>query len=75
MQGRDKTECRMLVNGKYPMVDVPLIKHHVRYDPELIAWVHFKCHMIIHDPDDPRYKFLIQFQDGESKEHYAKKST
>ncbi len=65
-----KIEGNIKVNGVYRMVKVPLIKHHVRYDPEMIAYVHFECHMIIHDPDNPLYKHLIQFQEGESRTHY-----
>ena len=70
-----KVEGNIQVNGIFKKVLVPLIKHHVRYDPELIAYVHFDCHQIIHDPDDPRYKHLIQFETGESREYYDKKRT
>ena len=74
MKGREKEESNIIViNGKHPMLKIPLIKHHVRYDPEVIAYVHFKCHQIIHDPNDPRYKHLIQFQEGESREYYDNK--
>jgi hypothetical protein len=70
---RQQGESSIIINGKYGTVKIPLIKHHVRYDPEVIAYVHFDCHQIIHDPDDPRYKHLIQFQEGESREYYDEK--
>lgn len=74
MKGRNHIlDGQFKVNGKNVVRDVPLIKHHVRYDPEIVAYVHFNCHQIIHDPDDPRYKHLIQFQDGESREYYDNK--
>jgi hypothetical protein len=71
-KGREKQESPIKVNGKPKMVYVPLIKHHVKYDPELIAYVHFECHRIIHDPDNMMYRHLIQFQEGESREYYDK---
>lgn len=49
-----------------------LIKHHVSYDPEVIAWVHFHCHQKIHDPDKP-IKFLIQYTRKDSINYYAAK--
>ena len=64
----------IIINGKHPMLMIPLIKHHVSYNPQKIAYVHFACHQIIHDPNDNRYKHLIQFQDGESREYYDKNS-
>jgi len=69
-KGREKQESRILVNGRRKMVLMPLIKHHVNYDPELIAFVHFNCHMDIHTG---KYPHLIQYQEGESKEYYDKK--
>ena len=74
-RGRDKQFHKIKVNGKSIKHKIPLIKHHVRYDPEVIAYVHFECHKIIHDPDDPRYKHLIQFQDGESRKYYDRKKS
>jgi ribosomal protein L2 len=71
-KGRETGESPIKVNGKKKKYKIPLIKHHVRYEPELIAYVHFECHKIIHDPNDDRYKHLIQFQDGESRKHYSK---
>ena len=60
----------IIINGHYQATKIPLIRHHVTYNPELIAHVHFNCHMDIHKGLHPH---LIQFQDGESKEHYNKK--
>jgi hypothetical protein len=73
MKKPEKVEGNIKVNGVFKKVKVPLIKHHVRYDPEMIGYVHFDCHQIIHDENDPRYKHLIQFQDGESREYYDNK--
>ena len=73
MKGKLKGEGNIKVNGKFNKVSIHLIKHHVRYNPEIIAYVHFDCHQIIHNPDDPRYKHLIQFQEGESREYYDEK--
>lgn len=64
----------IIVNGHYLPVKIPLIKHHIRYNPELIGHVHAECHNIIHDENDPRYKHLIQYESGESREYYAKKN-
>ena len=73
MKGRNNIlDGQFKVNGKNVVRDVLLIKHHVKYNPEVVAYVHFTCHQIIHDPDDPRYKHLIQFQDGESREYYER---
>jgi len=68
-------QSSIIINGHYRATKVPLIKHHVRYVPdELIAYVHWECHQIIHDEDDQRYKHLIQYQDGESREYYDNKN-
>jgi len=56
-----------------PEKDFVLIKHHVKYFPEEIGYVHYKCHEIIHNPDDPRFKHLIQFQEGDSRKFYELK--
>ncbi len=72
-KGRMTGTYDMKINGKTKKYKIPLIKHHVRYNPELIAYVHYECHMIIHDPNDSRYKHLIQFQEGESREYYDRK--
>lgn len=70
---RKQGQSSIIVNGKYKAVKIPLIKHHVRYDPELIAYVHFECHQIIHDENDERYKHLLQYQADESREYYDNK--
>lgn len=70
-KGREKQiSTNLRINGAPALVWIPLIKHHVKYKPEVIAYVHFNCHMDIHAGKHPH---LIQFQDGESKEHYDKK--
>lgn len=52
--------------------EVQLIKHHVSYFPEKIAYVHFKCHQKIHDPDHPLIQF-IQYTKEDSIQFYEKK--
>ena len=44
-----------------------LIKHHVSYFPEIIAFVHYSCHKKIHDM--PLVNF-IQYKDGDSRKFY-----
>ncbi len=61
----------IIINGHRRATNIPLIKHHVKYDPEIIAYVHFKCHMEIHDGKHPH---LVQYQEGESKGYYDNKS-
>ncbi len=73
MKGLEKGKSQIVVDGRHFATKIPLIKHHVRYNPQIIAYVHYDCHRIIHDPDDPRYKHLIQFQEGESREYYDEK--
>ena len=52
--------------------DIQLIKHHISYFPEKIAYVHFKCHQKIHDPDNPLVQF-IQYTREDSIRFYEKK--
>ena len=67
-----------LICGKGRSVDnssgVPyeLIRHHVQYFPALICYVHYLCHRKIHDI--PLNTF-IQYQEGDARKFYAKKST
>jgi len=49
----------------------PLIKHHVTYFPEKIAFVHYECHKKIHG--DPPMTMLIQYKDGDARKFYAMK--
>ena len=51
---------------------VPLIGHHVRYFPPLIAWVHYECHKKIHDTENP-IESLIQYSPGDTRKYYEKK--
>jgi len=53
-------------------VDIELIKHHVSYYPQVIAFVHFKCHEKIHDPDHPLTQF-IQYTREDSIKFYEQK--
>jgi len=52
--------------------EIQLIKHHVSYFPELIAYVHFDCHQKIHDPDNPLEQF-IQYTREDSIRYYELK--
>ena len=47
-------------------------KHHIRYYPEAIAWVHYKCHKKIHDPDNP-IKTFIQYDVGDPEKFESEK--
>jgi hypothetical protein len=57
---------------KEPEDNHNLIKHHVSYYPENIAFVHFDCHQKIHDPDNPLTVF-IQYEPEDSKRFYKEK--
>lgn len=61
-----------LVCFKPPLIDDGnlLIKHHVSYFPELVAFVHYECHKAIHDPDT-KLSHLIQYKEGDSRKFYA----
>ncbi len=50
----------------------PFLKHHVSYFPQLIAYVHCKCHQKIHDPENP-ITALIQYEEGDSLRFYKRK--
>ena len=50
----------------------PLIKHHVAYFPELVAFVHYDCHKKIHDI--PLTAF-IQYEEGDARKFYEEKKT
>ncbi len=60
--------CEKWENGQ----DIALIKHHVSYYPEVIAYVHFNCHQKIHDPDNP-IEHLIQYKREDSIRYYKEK--
>ena len=46
-----------------------LEKHHVKYDPEEIIWVHHKCHQKIHDTNNPM-ALWIRYTEKEKKSFY-----
>jgi len=52
--------------------DVELIKHHLSYYPEVIAFVHYECHAKIHDLDKPLTQF-IQYEREDSINFYNEK--
>ena len=49
-----------------------LIKHHIKYDPETVIWIHYKCHQKIHDTDKPLTQW-IQYNVEEKKLFYKNK--
>ena len=61
-----------LVCFKEPEDNLNLIKHHVSYFPEVIAFVHYKCHNQIHHPDNT-LPHLIQYKRKDSKKFYKDK--
>lgn len=65
-------ESMILVNKVTKMLEVPLEKHHVRYFPEIIAYVHDHCHEDIHS-EPSKYPALIQYLDGDSRKFYNEK--
>ena len=60
---------RCIVCFGEPEDNLSLIKHHVSYFPERIAFVHFACHNMIHDPDKP-LDLWIQYEPEDSKMFY-----
>ena len=58
-----------LVCFKCPEEEFNLIKHHVKYYPEVIAYVHHKCHQDIHFEN--KRPDLIQYEPADSKKFYA----
>ena len=53
------------------LITIPLIKHHVTYFPEKIAFVHYECHKKIHG--DPPMTLWIQYEEGDPRKFYAMK--
>ena len=49
-----------------------LIKHHIKYSPETIIWVHYKCHQKIHDTP---LTVFIQYEEGDARKFYEEKKT
>lgn len=58
-----------IVCFKEPKDNLNLIKHHVTYFPEKLAYVHYDCHRKIHDPDNP-LTVWIQYQPEDSRKFY-----
>ncbi len=59
-----KDLCILCLDKK---LDVKLIKHHVSYYPEVIAYVHYECHRKIHET--PLTTF-IQYKREDSIRYY-----
>ena len=53
--------------------DNPRIKHHVKYFPEKVAYVHYSCHNDIHNPETNKGNHLIQYNRSESIRFYKEK--
>ena len=66
------SENMCLVCFKEPEDNFNLIKHHVSYFPEVIAFVHYKCHNKIHGPDNT-LPHLIQYKSKDSRKYYEDK--
>ena len=72
MNSRD----RCIVCGGERCMDIstrmiePLVGHHVRYFPPLVAWAHYKCHKKIHDG---QAQHLIQYEEGDARKYYESK--
>ncbi len=50
-------------------LDIELIKHHLSYFPQVIAFVHYECHAKIHDLEKPLTQF-IQYEREDSINFY-----
>lgn len=66
------TQDSCIVCFKKPYNKIPLIKHHVQYFPEIIAFVHYECHAKIHDINNP-ITHLIQYDQKDSRTFYEGK--
>jgi hypothetical protein len=51
-------------------IGIRLIRHHVSYFPEKIAFVHYTCHKKIHDIPLPIW---LQYDEGDSRKFYCMK--
>jgi len=54
--------------------DIDLVPHHVKYFPQIIAFVHYDCHAKIHDLDKP-ISHLIQYEEGDSRKFYDQRKS
>ncbi len=71
------TYCKVCNGGRtfdiQTQIIEPLIGHHVKYFPPVIAFVHFSCHEKIHDVDNPLSEY-IQYEKEDSKKYYNLKN-
>ena len=51
-------------------IGIRLIRHHVSYFPEKIAFVHYACHKKIHDIP---LTIWLQYEEGDSRKFYGMK--
>ena len=56
-----------------PKDEFELIKHHVSYFPERIMYVHYHCHVWIHDSLQNKLGLFLQYSDSEVKTWYKNK--
>ncbi len=64
----EKRDNHIPINGKLKKILVPLQKHHVKYFPEVIAYVHDHCHVKI---NEGKYPSLVQYEQGDSRIFYG----
>jgi hypothetical protein len=64
--------CMVCLTPFTETLDNPMIKHHIRYYPEAIAYVHSKCHQLIHSVDNP-LDVYIQYELEEQERFISEK--
>lgn len=64
----EERDNHIAVNGKFKKIIIPLVKHHVKYFPQVIAYVHDHCH---NDINEGKYPHLVQYEEGDSREFYG----
>jgi len=64
--------CMICLKPEIETVDNPMVTHHIRYYPEVIAYVHSKCHQLIHNVDNPLGVF-IQYESEEQERFISEK--
>ena len=64
--------CMVCLQPFTETLENPMIKHHIRYYPEAIAWVHHKCHQEIHDSKNP-LDVYIQYELKEQEKFISEK--
>lgn len=65
---KDKTKVCALCDLGYRKFH-PIEKHHIKYNPELIVYVHDDCHRSIHE--EP-FDSFIQYTENERLNYYSR---